>query len=109
MSKKRKDNKNRILLTGESQRSDGRYAFKYTDNLGKVQFVYSWKLVATDKVPAGKKDDLSLREKEKDILRDLDDGIDSVGKKMTVCQLYAKRTEQRGNVVDSTKTVVIDL
>ena len=82
MSKKRKDNKNRILLTGESQRSDGRYAFKYTDNLGKVQFVYFWKLVATDKVPAGKKDDLSLREKEKDILRDLDGGIDSVGKKM---------------------------
>lgn len=103
MSKKRKDNKNRILLTGESQRSDGRYAFKYTDNLGKVQFVYSWKLVATDKVPAGKRDDLSLREKEKDILRDLDDGIDSVGKKMTVCQLYAKHTQQRGNVVDSTK------
>ena len=65
MSEKRRDNKNRILRSGESQRKDGRYAYKYTDTFGKVQFVYAWKLVPTDKTPAGKRDDISLREKEK--------------------------------------------
>lgn len=49
---KRRDNKNRILKTGESQRTDGRYAYKYTDAFGNVQFVYAWKLVPTDRTPA---------------------------------------------------------
>ena len=42
MSEKRRDNRNRILRSGESQRKDGRYAYKYTDTFGKVQFVYAW-------------------------------------------------------------------
>ena len=98
MSERRRDNKNRILRSGESQRKDGRYAYKYTDTFGKVQFVYAWKLVPTDKTPAGKRDDISLREKEKEIQKDLDDGIDTIGKKMTVCELYAKQNRHRGNV-----------
>lgn len=61
MSEKRRDNKGRILRTGESQRKDGRYAYKYVDAFGKPQFVYSWKLVATDKTPAGKRDVPALR------------------------------------------------
>ena len=63
-----------------------------------MQFVYAWKLVPTDKTPAGKRDDISLREKEKEIQKDLDDGIDTIGKKMTVSGLYAKHTCHRGNV-----------
>ncbi len=102
MSEKRRDSKNRILQSGESQRKDGRYAYKYTDPMGKVQFVYAWKLVPTDKTPAGKRDDISLREKEKEIQKDLDDGIDTIGKKMTVCQLYAKQIRHRGNVRPNT-------
>ena len=89
MSEKRRDSKNRVLRSGESQRKDGRYAYKYTDTFGKPQFVYAWKLVPTDKTPKGKREDKSLREKVKEIQKDLDDGIDPVGKKMTVCQLYA--------------------
>ena len=46
---KRRDNKGRLLKSGESQRSDGRYAYKYIDTFGDPQFVYSWKLVPTDK------------------------------------------------------------
>ena len=65
MSEKRRDSKNRILRSGESQRKDGRYAYKYVDTFGKPQFVYAWKLVPTDKTPAGKREDISLREKEK--------------------------------------------
>ena len=65
MSEKRRDNRNRILRNGESQRKDGRYAFKYID-------------------PTGKRDDLSLREKEKLIQKDIDDQIVPRGGEMTV-------------------------
>ena len=51
MNEKRRDSKNRILRNGESQRKDGRYAYKYIDATGKPQFVYSWKLEATDSTP----------------------------------------------------------
>ncbi len=101
MSEKRRDSKGRILRTGESQRKDGRYAYKYTDACGKTQFVYAWKLVPTDKTPMGKRNDVSLREKVKVILRDINDGIDTIGKKMTVCQLYAR--QNRKNVKRSTE------
>ena len=104
MSKmKRQDSKGRNLRLGESQRKDGRYVYKYTDIFGKSQFVYAWKLVPTDKTPAGKRDDISLREKEKQIKKDLDDGIDTVGGKMTVCQLYEKKNNQRKNIKRNTK------
>lgn len=104
MSKlKRRDNKGRILNTGESQRKDGRYTYKYVDAMGKTRYVYSWKLLPTDRLPKGKRDDLSLREKERMIQRDLFDGIDTKGSKMTLCQLYAKKIAQRPNVKKNTQ------
>ncbi|MCG7696750.1 site-specific integrase [Clostridioides difficile] len=104
MSKmKRQDSKGRNLRLGESQRKDGRYVYKYTDIFGKPQFVYAWKLVPTDKTPTGKRDDKSLREKEKQIKKDLDDGIDTIGGKMTVCQLYAKKNNQKKNIKRNTE------
>lgn len=110
MSGKRRDNKNRILRNGESQRKDGRYAFKYVDANGQVQFVYSWKLEKTDKLPAGKRDDISLREKEKMIQRDLYDGIVPNGGEMTVLQLVEKYVLQKTGVRHNTeagyKTVI---
>jgi len=39
----------------------------------------------------------------KGIQKDLDDGIDTIGKKMTVCQLYAKQIRHRANVRHGTK------
>lgn len=110
MSGKRRDHKNRILRNGESQRKDGRYAFKYVDANGQVQFVYSWKLEMTDKTPAGKRDDISLREKEKMILRDINDGIVPNGGEMTVLQLVEKYVLQKTGVRHNTeagyKTVI---
>ena len=100
---KRRDNKGRILRTGESQRKDGRYAYKYINALGEPKFEYAWKLVPTDKTPAGKREDISLREKEQAIQKDLNDGIDTVGKKMTVCQLYAKQNSHRKNIKRNTE------
>ena len=85
----RRDNKERILRTGESQRPDGRYMYK-NSKLG-TKPIYSWKLVPTDKVPKNKRPDLSLREKIAELEKDLNDGIDPAGKKMTVCQLYKKQ------------------
>lgn len=75
MSEKRRDSKNRALQNGESQRKDGKYEFKYVDVNGTRRSAYSWKLVETDRVPEGKRCELSLREMEKQIRRDLEDGI----------------------------------
>ena len=103
MSEKRRDKKGRILQNGESQRKDGRYAYKYIDNFGKPKFLYAWKLTPLDKLPKGKREDLSLREKEEALQKDLFDGIDSTGKKMTVCDLYEKYIRIHSNVRDNTK------
>jgi len=103
MSEKRRDNRNRVLRTGESQRGDGRYAFKYIDANGNTKFVYSWRLVKTDITPAGKKDDLPLREKEQRIIKDLQDGILSSDGDMTVLQLVMKYVEQKTGVRDTTR------
>ena len=103
MNEKRRDNKGRVLKNGESQRKDGRYLYKYVDAFGETQYAYSWKLVATDSVPKGKRDCVSLREMEREIRRDREDGIDTTGKKITLCQLYAKQNEQRANVKKGTQ------
>jgi hypothetical protein len=103
MSEKRRDNKNRILRNGESQRKDGRYMYKYVDNAGNVKYVYSWKLVKTDTVPQGTKDDIPLRDKEKLIHKDLEDDIISDGGKMTVLELVKKYVSQKIGVRHNTE------
>ncbi|HJB95528.1 MAG TPA: site-specific integrase [Candidatus Mediterraneibacter intestinigallinarum] len=103
MSEKRRDNKGRVLRNGESQRKDGRFMYKYTDNAGNIKYVYSWKLVKTDPVPKGAKDDLSLREKEKLIHRDLEDDIVPCGGEMTVLDLVKKYVSQKTGVKHNTE------
>lgn len=98
MSEKRRDNRNRILNTGESQRKDGRYAFKFIDANGEPRFIYSWRLVATDRLPKGKRPCRPLRDMEREVRRDVEDGIDHMGGKMTVCQLYQRYTACNANV-----------
>lgn len=63
MDKKRRDNKGRVLRTGETQRPDGSYVYRWKDENGKTKAIYAWRLVATDRTPDGKRDDLPLREK----------------------------------------------
>ena len=103
MNTTRRDNKNRVLRTGESQKKDGRYIFKYVDAMGKTRYVYSWRLVETDRLPKGKRPCLPLREKEREIRRDLDDGIYTLGRQMTVCQLYERHNRCKPNVREGTK------
>ena len=103
MSEKRRDNRNRVLRYGESQRPDGRYAFKYKDNDGKFKFVYSWRLDKNDRTPAGKKRELSLREKEKQIEHDLFDHIVSNGGNLTVLELVKKYVSLKTGVRHNTE------
>lgn len=103
MSEKRRDSKNRILRNGESQRKDGRYAYVYTDAYGKQKFLYSWKLENTDRLPQGKRDCVSLRDKIKMLNKDLDDGILLDGGKITVLQLVEKYIRQKTGVKHNTE------
>ena len=77
MSEKRKDHKGRILKAGESQRKDGIYQYRYTDCRGKRQCVYSPTLQ-------------ELRQKEKEIQKQIDDGIDYEAGQITVIELLEK-------------------
>lgn len=100
---KRRDKKGRILRNGESQRADGRYAFVYTDCMGKQKFLYSWRLELTDSLPVGCRPCQPLREKEKAVLRDLDDGITPYGGNLTVLQLVIKYLKQKAGVRHNTE------
>ena len=111
MSEKRRDSKNRVLRNGESQdKKTGRYIYKYYDILHKPHFLYSWKLEPTDKLPAGKRDDLSLREKIRQLQKDMVDGIDIQGSEMTVLELVKRYIATKTGVKATTeagyKTVV---
>ena len=111
MSEKRRDSKNRILRNGESQdKKTGRYIYKYYDILHNPHFLYSRKLESTDKLPAGKKDGPSLREKIRQLQRDMQDGIDVQGGEMTVLELVkryiATKTGVKPNTEAGYQTVV---
>lgn len=103
MSEKRRDNRNRILHNGESQRQDGRYAYKYKDIHGETKFVYSWRLDKNDPAPAGKPRDLSLREKERQIQQDLFNQIVPNGGNLTVLGLVQKYLSLKVNVRHNTQ------
>ena len=89
MSEKRKDRKGRILKSGESQRGDGRYMYRFSAN-GKRQYVYAQTLD-------------ELREKERQIQRDISDGINYSGGLITVTELLERYEKQRNGVRPSTK------
>jgi len=98
----KKDSKGRNLKQNEDQMKNGRYRYRYTDRHGNRNAVYSWKLVPTDKTPAGKREDISLREKEKQIEKDLDDGIIASDSNITVEELIARYLETKVKLADTT-------
>lgn len=105
MSEKRRDNKGRLLRQCERQRSDGMYEFRYVDNRGQRHSVYSWKLVSTDKAPPGKRSKTPLRELEKKINRELEDGIDVWGAHgVTLNRLFDQYIEGKYELKQSTRT-----
>ena len=90
MSTKRKDHKGRILKTGESQRKDLIYQYRYTDFRGKRQTVYAPTLQ-------------ELRQKEKEIQKQIDDGIDYEAGQITVIELLEKYISLKKGVRYNTK------
>lgn len=104
----RKDNKGRNLRNGESQRADGKYMFRYTDLMGKRQAIYSWRLTEFDKMPKGKKEDISLREKEDEISLILKSNNSVQAKKLTlneVFDIYLERKHHKGRPLATTTKV----
>lgn len=104
MSEVRRDHKGRKLLNGESQRKDGKYEYKYQDARGRRKTVYSWKLTPADRVPAGKRDDISLREKIKQIQKELNSNITPDGGDFTVLELVEKYISQKTGVRHNTRS-----
>lgn len=103
MSNKRRDSKGRILRSGEIQTSDGRYRYKYVDAFGETRYVYSWRLDRNDRTPAGKRAEISLREKEKQIMADCFDKIVPAGGNLTVLELVEKYISLKTGVRPSTE------
>ena len=90
MAEKRKDSKGRVLRKGEHERTDGRYHYLYLDASGKRCYVYA-------------KDLLSLREMEKEIERDLLDGISNASGKTTLNQLFKMHMELKNDLRATTR------
>ena len=103
MSEIRKDNKGRRLATGESQDKDGRYRYKYNDAFGKRKSVYSWRLTESDPYPNGKRKDIPLREKEKEVEKALRNAVATSGGNMTVLELVQKYISQKRGVKHNTQ------
>lgn len=90
MSDKRRDHKGRVLKTGESQREDLRYQFRYKDAKGKRQTIYSMDL-------------RELRAKEEEVLNAAKAGIDYAVGQITVLELVERYTSLKCGVRYNTK------
>lgn len=94
----RKDNKGRNLKTGESQRADGRYMYRYKDPLtGKRVSVYDTNLA-------------KLRDKEKEIAKKIDSHLlaDTAVRKLTVNDLFERYMATK-DIRDKTKRFYYDM
>lgn len=85
MSEKRKDNKGRILQKGESQRKDGVYQYRYTDNKGKRQCIYAGTLK-------------ELREKANEVQMIANRGGNYAEGSITVSELLKKYIDLKENL-----------
>lgn len=93
---RRKDNKGRVLQKGEGQRKDGRYVYQYSDIYGKRKCIYANTLS-------------NLRKQEKQIIKDLDDKIDTFGAEITLNEQFDKYISLKTQIRNSTKQNYIDL
>ena len=101
----RRDNRNRVLIRGEAQRKDGRYSYSYTGIDGSRKFIYSHRLLPNDPIPAGKKEEKSLRELEAEIEGCERDGIVPYGGGIDVITLVKRYLKLKRGVKKSTRAV----
>lgn len=76
----RKDSKGRVLKTGEYQRANGTYEYKFKDSYGKRRSVYADNLK-------------ELREKEKEVQRDVEKGIRFESRDITLREVLKQVVE----------------
>ena len=88
MAGKRKDSKGRVLRTGESQRKNGSYDYRWTDRNGKMHSIYAKTLD-------------ELRNKETALQRDILDGIDYSAGEITVAAQIDKYLSIKRTVKDN--------
>lgn len=86
---KRTDDKRVRLYTGESQRANGTYMYRWTDDVGKRHYIYA---------PTLEK----LREEEKLIIVDEHDGIKQENKTLTLNDLFQLWRETKRGIKDNT-------
>lgn len=86
---KRKDKDRIVLRTGEGQRPNGTYEYRWTDKTGKRRRVYAKTLE-------------ELREKEKEIERDKSDGIKAEARYVTVNELFDLWKQIKRGLKDNT-------
>ena len=88
--KRRKDQKGYVLNTGEDQRKDGMYQFRYKDVWGKTKYLYSTDLN-------------ELREKERAALKEVEKGIDYQAGNSTIIELVERYIGLKQRVRYNTK------
>ena len=102
MSENRKDSKGRVLRNNEYQKKDGRYEYRFTEN-GIRRSVYSWRLIESDAVPKGKKTGKALRTLEREIQKDLLDGIKKYeSEHVTLNNIFEVYIEARKSIIKPT-------
>jgi hypothetical protein len=92
MPVRKKDQKGRVLKTGENQRKDGIYQYRYKDSFGKTQYLYSTDLE-------------KLREKEREADEAARKGVDYSRGNISIQELVEryvslKRKAQSQNLWD---------
>ena len=90
MSEKRRDHKGRLLRTGESQRKDLTYQYRYTDVTGKRRTFYA-------------KDLKELRKQEDNIQREIDAGINYCAGNISMIELVERYVALKQGVRHATK------
>ncbi len=89
MANKRYDNKHRLLKTGEVQRTDGYYTYRWTGRNGKRHSITATTLE-------------ELREKEEKISYDKQDGIRTEAKNVTLNDIFDLWREMKRGLKDNT-------
>ena len=90
MSGKRKDHKGHLLRTGESQRKDLTYQYRYTDVTGKRRTFYA-------------KDLKDLRKLEENIQREIDAGVNYCEGNINIIELVERYVALKQGVRHATK------
>lgn len=101
----RRDNGGRPLQDGERQKKNGLYEYRYYDANGIRKSIYSWRLSHSDPVPKGKRYCEALRDMEREIQQDLNDGITPLhSQKATLNERFDLHIKGKLNLSDSTRT-----